>query len=105
MAYCDGDAPEAGRSDFDFDFLADLRVRLDAAGVENGDLVVLGNDLFRNDQFGEGLDVAGLRVNGDAQFTGRADRFFGGRQQSFLDSSDEDITADALLPFPKLQNS
>ncbi len=54
-----GDAAEAGRGHFHFQFLAQLRVGLDAAGVKDGNLVVLGENLFRDHEFGEGLDVAG----------------------------------------------
>ena len=68
-----GDAAKAGGRDFLFDFVADLGVRLDAARVENGDLVVLGNDLFGNDELGERLDVAVFLVNLHAQFARRAD--------------------------------
>ena len=99
-----GDAAETGGRDFLFDFVADLRVGLDAARVEDGNLVVLGNDLVGDDQLGERLDVAVFLVNLHAQFARRADRLLGGRQQRLLDSADEDITVDALFALPKFQN-
>jgi hypothetical protein len=63
-----------------------------------------GNDLFGNDEFGERLDVAVFLVNFDAQLARRPDRLFGGGQQRFLDSADQDITVDALFALPKFQN-
>ena len=62
-----------------------------------------------------GFGPAGVqvRLDGDGrvtgtkrhvQFAGGADRFFGSGQQCFLDSADQDITADALFAFPELQN-
>ena len=98
-----GDAAEAYGGDFHFDLLAHLGIGLDAAGVEHGNLVVLGNDLFRDDQLGKGADIAVFLVNDDAQFAGRADRLFGGGQQSLLDSAGQDITADALFALPEFQ--
>ena len=72
-----GDAPEAGRGDLHLQFVAQLSIRLDAPGVENSDLIMLGDGLFRNDQTGKGLNVAGLGVDGAAQFAGGADGLLG----------------------------
>ena len=63
-----------------------------------------GNDLVGDDELGEGLDVAVFLVNFDTEFPRRADRLFGGGQQSLLDSADQDITVDALLALPEFQN-
>jgi len=102
LAYCDAMRPKpVGVTSF-FDFVTDLRVGLDAAGIKDGNLVVLGNDLFRNDEFGERLDVAVSLVNFDAQLPRRADRLFGGGQQRLLNRADEDITIDALFRAPKI---
>src|SRR5439155_7365080 len=92
-----GDAPETSGCDLDLDFLADLRVGLDAAGIENGNLIVLGEHALRNHQPGKGLDVAGLWVNRATQLAGRADSLLRRRQQSLIDSRHEDISTDALF--------
>ena len=42
-------------------------------------------------------------IDGTTQFASRADRLFGSGQQRFLHSRDQDIAADAFLPFPKFQ--
>ena len=99
-----GDAAEAHGGDLHLDLLAHLGIGLDAPGVEHRDLVVLGNDLLRDDQFGEGPDIAVLLVNDHAQFAGRADGLLGGGQQRLLDSADQDITVDALFAFPEFQD-
>ena len=99
-----GDASEIGRCDFHLDLIAQLRVGFDASGVEDGDLVVLGKHLLRDDQFGQRLDVSTLAVNGYAQFPGRADRLLGSGHQRFLHSRDEDILGDALFALPKVEN-
>ena len=99
-----GDAAEAGRGDFDFDLVAELGVGLDAAGVEHGNLVVLGDDLVGDDELGEGADVAGFGFDGDAQFAGGADGLLGGGEQRLLDGGSQDITADALFLLPEFQD-
>ena len=104
LAYWEAMRPKSGGRDFDFQFFAHLGIGLDPPGVEDGNLVVLGNDLLGDDQLGEGLDVAVLRVNDDAQFARRADRLLGGGQQRFLYRRDQDITADALFPLPEFQD-
>ena len=53
---------------------------IDAAGIELGNLVVLGNDFFRDDEFGPRLYVTVLGVNRDAKFSRWTNRLFGGRQ-------------------------
>ena len=98
-----GNAAEADRGDFHLDFLAQLRLSLDAPGIEHGNLVMLGNDLLRHDQFGKGANVAGLLVDDHAQFAGRSDGALGGGQQRLLDSAGQDITVDALFAFPEFQ--
>jgi hypothetical protein len=52
------DAAKALRRDFLFDLIAHFRVRLDPARIKNRNLVVLRNDLVRDDEFGERLDIA-----------------------------------------------
>ena len=104
LAYCDAMRPKPVRRDFLFDLVAHLRVRLDAARVKNGNLVVLGNDFFGDNELGERLDVAVFLVNLHAQFARRADRLLGGGQQSLLNSADQDITVDALFALPKFQD-
>src|SRR5208282_4174306 len=99
-----GNAPEAGRRDFLFDFVADLSAGFEAACVEDGNLIVLGNDLVGDDELGERLDVTVFLVNLDAQFTRRADRLLGGGQQRLLHGANEDITIDALFALPKFQD-
>jgi iron complex transport system ATP-binding protein len=42
---------------FNLNFFANLGVGLDAAGVKNGDLIVLGDDFIRHDEAGECLNV------------------------------------------------
>src|SRR5205085_1509905 len=96
---------EIGRSDFDFEFFTDLGIRLDPASIENGDLIVLGKDFFGNNQLSKSLDITIFRVNGATQLTSRADSFFSSRQERFLNSSHEDLAADAFLTFPKIQYS
>lgn len=85
------DAPKAGGRDFDLHFLADLGIGLDAPGVKDGNLVVFGDDFLRDNELGEGLNVAVLGVNGHAQFTRRANRLLCSGQQRFLDSTHQDI--------------
>ena len=97
-----GDAAETLRRDFLFDFIAHLRVGLDAARVEHRDLVVLRNDLVRNDELGERLDVAVLGIHLHAQLAGGADGLLGGLQKRLLDGSHENLTADAFFALPKL---
>ena len=72
-------------------------------GVEDGNLVVLRSDLLGDDQLGEGADVARLRVNRAAQFTGWADRLLGGRQQGLFHGLHKDVLVDAFLAFPVFQ--
>ena len=98
-----GDTPEVGRSHLDFDFVAKLGIGFDAPGVEYGNLVMLGGDLFGDHELGERADVARLRVNGASQFTGRADRLFGGGQQGLFDGFHKDVFVDALFAFPVFQ--
>ena len=98
-----GDAAKTGGRDFHFEFLADLGVGLDAAGVEHGNLVVLGNDLLGDDQFGEGPDVAVFLVDVDAQFARRADRLFGGGQAR--PPGQQPTRTSRLMPFSRSQNS
>jgi hypothetical protein len=99
-----GNPPESDRGDFHFDFLAHLGVGFDAPGVEDGKLIVLGNDPFGYDELGEGVDVAVFLVNGHPQVTGRTDRLFGCRKQRLMYSRNQDITVDALFALPKLQD-
>ena len=99
-----GDAAETLRRDFFFNFIADLRVRLDAARVEHGNLIVLRNDLVRDDEFGERLDVAVLGIHLHAQLAGGADGLLGRLQQRLFDGSHEDFTADAFFALPKFQS-
>ena len=73
--------PKPMRRDLDFDFFAELGISLDAPGVKDGNLVMLGGDFFRDNEFGESLDVAGFSVNGAAEFARRADRLFGSRSE------------------------
>ncbi len=99
-----GNPPETYRGNFDLDFLAQLSIRLDAAGIKQCDLVVLGNNLLRHDQFSESPDVPAFLVNNHSQFACRPHSPLGGRQQCLLDSVGEDIPVDALLAFPELKD-
>src|SRR6185295_8297569 len=76
-----GNATETGRRHLNFNLLTELRIRLDAASIKDGNLVVLGENLIGDHEFGESADVAGLGFDGDAEFAGGADGLFGGGEQ------------------------
>jgi small ligand-binding sensory domain FIST len=61
-------------------------------------------DFFGHQQFGERPDITRLRINLTTQLTRGTDGFLGGGNQRFIHSPDQDITADALLSFPKFQD-
>ena len=63
----------------------------------------LESNLFGDDQFGKGLDVAVLGVDGATQFARRADRLFGGRKQAPLRRAW--TRTSRLMPFSRSQNS
>ncbi len=65
---------------------------------------MLGNHTVGDDQFGVGPDVTVLGINFHPQLPGGSDRLFRGGKQGLLYSRDQDISADALLPLPKLKN-
>ena len=44
-----GNSAKTDWSDFDFNFFAHLGIGLDPSGIKNRDLVVFGDNLFRND--------------------------------------------------------
>ena len=64
---------------------------------------MFGSDLLGDDQLGKCPDVAGFGIDGAAQFTGRADRFFSGGQQRFFDGLHKDLLVNAFLAFPVFQ--
>jgi len=88
---------------FDFNFLAQLGIRLDPAGVENRNLVVFRKHFFRDHQFRESLDITRLLIDHATQLPGWPDRLLGSRQKGFLDRSHENFATDAFLPFPEFQ--
>ena len=91
------------RGDFHLDLLAQLRVRLDPAGVENGNLVVLGEDLFGDHQLGEGPDVPGLRIDDDSAIPGPGPTAFLAADSSA--SWTAATRTSRLMPFSRSQNS
>ena len=99
-----GNAAEADRGDFHLKLLANLSIGLKPAGVEHRDLVMLGNDSFRNKQLGERPDVPGFWVDRAAEFASRPHRLLGGGKQGVLNRFDQNIFVDALLAFPIFQN-
>ena len=66
-----GNAPEIGGGHFHFDFISQHGIGLDPSGVENGDLVMLGNHSVGDHQLGKSLDIAVFLVNNDAQLARR----------------------------------
>ena len=99
-----GDAAETLRRDFLFDFIAHFGIGLEPPRVEQGNLVVLRNDFVRDDEFGEGLDVAVFGIHLHAEFAGGADGLLGRLQQRLFDGSHENFTADAFFALPKFQS-
>ena len=71
---------KAIRRHFLFNFITHLGVGLEATRIEQGNLIVLRNDFFRDDEFGKCFDVAVFGIHLDAQLASGADRFFGRRQ-------------------------
>ena len=99
-----GHATKAGGCHFLLNFIAHLRVSLDAARIEHGNLVVLGNDLLGHDKFGESFDIAVLGIHDHAELARGADGLLGRLQQRFFDRRHEQFTADAFFAFPKFQS-
>jgi hypothetical protein len=98
------DAAEAHRGYFHLDLLAGLSLGLDPPGIEYGNLVMLGDDLFGHHQLRKGADVAGLLVDHHAQFARGPHGLLGGGQKRLLDRGTEDISVDALFAFPEFQD-
>src|SRR5262249_53134799 len=97
-----GNPTEICRGYFNFQFLPNLRIRLDPAGVEQRNLIVFGNDSVTDDELRKGPNVSVFWVNRTTELPGRSDRLLGGGNERLLDSRDQDIFADAFLAFPKL---
>ena len=53
---------EIDRETHDLDFFADLGVGFESAGIKHRNLVVVGNNLFGDDELGKGPDVAVLLI-------------------------------------------
>ena len=76
-----GDASKILRRHFHFHFVADRRVRIDLARLGNGNLVRRIGDVIDHEQFGQGADLAGLRIDIDAKIARGARHSFSKRKE------------------------